>query len=127
MSPVSLTMTLAQKPRKIPGCLLVADRLHGNKGTAPTCDDPELPEHHKCTTNAVGCHLSRVDRYSGVLRANTDTHDETSSEEFLPCPCEPGAYRGGSKTQGSDENFTTTTKVVIHWVDDECATNQIVS
>ena len=90
--------------------------------TQNTESDPELPEHHKRTTNAVGSHLSRVDRYSGVLRANANAHDEASGEELLPCSRETRTNWRGSKTQGSDEDFATTTKVVVHWVNDEGAT-----
>jgi hypothetical protein len=104
-----------------------ADRLYSGNRTARTCDDPELPEHDKCATNAVGSHLSGIDGYSGVLRTNADTHDEASGKEFLPCSCESGTNWGGSKAQRSNKNFATTTEPVVHWVDDEGATNRIVS
>jgi hypothetical protein len=128
MSPVSLTITLAQKPRKIPRTSVSGRSIQWcDGGVAQTCDDPELPEHHKRTTNAVGSHLSGIDRHSGVLRANADTHDEASGKEFLPCSCESGTNWGGGKAQGSNKDFTTTTKIVVHWVDDEGATGSTVS
>ena len=90
-----------------------------------TCDDPKLPEHDKRTTNSSGSHLSRVDRDGRILCADTNTHDEACSEQLLPCPGKAGADRGGSKTACGDKDFTTSSKVVIQRVDDECSASKL--
>lgn len=81
--PVSLTMTLAQKPRKIPTSE-VSRPTRKFVNIALTSHNPELPEHDESTSDASGSHLSRVDGHGRVLCANTNTHDETRSKETLP-------------------------------------------
>ena len=54
--PVSLTITLAQKPRKIPMGTISA--CIGDEGRRLLTDDnPELPKHDKSTPDSVWSHL----------------------------------------------------------------------
>ena len=76
MSPVSLTITLAQKPRKIP--IVTISKLLGIGHEKQLTDhDPELPEHNEGTSDPMGGHLGGVDGDCSVLCTDTDTHDKT--------------------------------------------------
>lgn len=108
-----------EAPRDASGVL---DNNVSAEAQEDTGDDPKLPEHDERTTNASGGHLGGVDRDSGVLCSNADTHDETCREELLPRLCESGTNWSGSKAEGSHEDLAATTKVVVEGIDDEGAT-----
>lgn len=118
--PVSLTITLAAKPRKIPIYHQHMCELAYSVEQVPTSNDPKLPEHYQSTSDPSRSDLSRENGNSSILCADTNTHDETNSKESLPRLSESGGDRSGGKTAGSKEDFTSTTEVVIKRVDDEC-------
>ena len=83
MRPVSLTMTLAQKPKKIPvGPSQPTSQPDRNEQR--TNHDPKLPEHNQGTSNPRRGHLSRVNGDRGILGSNSDTQDKACSEQVLP-------------------------------------------
>lgn len=100
LSPTSLTMTLAAKPRKMPagkkGVLATwlvtrgGDNNNNNNNNDDgrrarrTGHDPELPEHDEGAASPGRGHLGRVDGHRGVLGADADAHDEPGGEEALP-------------------------------------------
>ncbi len=86
-----------------------------------TSDDPELPEHDQGTAGPVWRHLSRVNRHSGVLGADADTHDESCGKQPLPRLGEGGTNWRGCQARGRDENLTSSSEVVIERIDDEGA------
>ena len=72
MAPTSLTMTLAQKPKKIPA----GDRQYfPRRGTRSklTSHNPKLPEHHKGASNSMWGHLGGINGNRGVLCTNANT------------------------------------------------------
>lgn len=78
-------MTLAQKPRKIPKSLdqqLLHNNYYGR--VRLTNDNPELPEHDESAANASWCHFSGENGNRGILRSDSDAHDEARSKEFVP-------------------------------------------
>ncbi len=79
MSPISLTMTLAQKPRKIPAIVSLEIRSTGYERRL-TNHDPKLPEHDEGTSNSGGGVLSGVDGDCGGFDTHTDTHEQTAGE-----------------------------------------------
>jgi hypothetical protein len=91
-----------------------------------TRNDPQLPEHDEGTTDPSWGHLGRVDRDSCVFGADSDAHDESDGEEGLPRVGEPRGDRGRSKTSGGDEDLSSSAKVVVQRVDDECSADRSV-
>jgi len=62
----------------------ILDNNVGTEAQEDTRNDPKLPEHDECTTNAGRSHLCGIDRDGSVLCSNADTHDEPCGEELLP-------------------------------------------
>ena len=120
MRPVSLTMTFAQKPKKIPECGSQQCRGTGDEEQL-TGHDPKLPEHDEGTSNSSRGHLGRVDGNGGVLCTDTDTHDEARSEQPLPRLCESRTDRAGSEAASGKENLASSAEIVVEWIDDEGA------
>jgi hypothetical protein len=83
ISPASLTMTLAQKPKKIPAGD-ISTCIRKSKNEQLTSHDPKLPKHDKSTTNSSWCHFCGVDGDSGIFGTNPYAHDKASSEKTLP-------------------------------------------
>jgi hypothetical protein len=87
-----------------------------------TSHDPKLPEHDEGASNSSRGHLSRVDRNSGVLGTNTDSHNEPRNEQAFPSLREARANRGRSETESSEEDLASSAKVVVQRIDDESTT-----
>lgn len=122
--PVSLTATLAMRPRKMPA---TSEQSTDPPQGVLTCDDPELPEHDESTSDAMGGHLGREDGDRCVLRTDANTHDETCREQSLPGVCKGRSDGRGSQAQSSHEDLSATTEVVVKGVDNESATGQCQS
>ena len=102
----------------------VLDNDIGGETEEDTSNDPELPEHDERASNASRGHLSRVNWDSCILRADSDSHDEAGGEESLPGLSESRTNGGSGQAASSDENLTTTTKVVVERVNDEGTTTR---
>ena len=72
MRPVSLTMTLAQNPKKIPIHRSQQAIFHDNNKIL-TSHDPKLPEHDESAANTMRSHLSRIYGDCGVLCPYSNT------------------------------------------------------
>lgn len=83
MSPTSLTITLAAKPKKMPAVTISNDSRTSYEKQL-TSYNPELPEHDEGTTNSRRGHLSRVDGDRGILCTDADTHDKSGNEQSFP-------------------------------------------
>ena len=91
-----------------------------------TNHNPKLPEHDQSTTNSSWSDLGGVDWDSGIFRANADTHYETSCEQLLPAGSKARGNRRSYQAASGDEDLTTSTKIVIERIDDECTTVSIM-
>lgn len=61
-------------------------------------------------------------RNRSILRTNTNSHDEPSSEEISPVPGESRTNRSSSETESSQEDLTTSAQVLVQRIDNESTT-----
>ena len=94
----------------------------GAEAQEDTSDDPKLPEHDECTTNASWSHLCGVDGYGSVLRSDADAHDEACGEELLPGLRKGRSNWSGGEAESGHKDLATATKVVVEGINDESAT-----
>ena len=113
--PVSLTITLAQKPKKIPDVSAETP----STDVPLTGNDPKLPEHDQGSSDPGRGELGREDGDRGVLGTDSNAHDETNGEERFPGFGETGGNRSGSQAGSSDEDLSSSTEVVVKRVRDE--------
>lgn len=84
-------------------------------------DDPQLPEHNEGAANTMRRHLGRENGDRGVLGTDANTHGKTAPKQALPRLSKPRSDGSGRQEQASQEDFSSSSEVVVERVDNESA------